>query len=79
MRLLLVIVLLTGCATQTREQHAARMVAKASPYCEAIGYQKNSDPWKECVLSVMKTMAVQPRSRGPVGCQQLPNGAMACY
>lgn len=80
MRKLLVVLLLTGCAPQmTREQYAANLVAKASPYCEAMGYQPQTEPWRKCVLSVMNTMARQPQRQQPMNCQRFLNGDIACY
>jgi hypothetical protein len=77
-RIVLVVLLLAGCAHQTREEHAAQMVAKASPYCEAMGYQPRTEPWRQCVLKVMNAMSAQPQRR-QTNCQRFLNGDIACY
>jgi hypothetical protein len=78
-RIVLVVLLLSGCAHQSREEYAAQLVAKASPYCEALGYQPRTEPWRQCVLKVMNTMAVQNRPQRQPQCQRFLNGDIACY
>lgn len=57
MRYLLVVLVLTGCATP--EQQKAAEDARNAAYreslfrqCEAIGFQRNTDPIKQCVLTL---------------------------
>jgi len=47
MRYLWLLVLLSGCVTQ--EQRAADVLAAFGPYCEQLGYTKDTDPWRQCV------------------------------
>lgn len=42
MRYLWLLVLLSGCVTQ--EQRAADVLAAFGPYCEKLGYTKDTDP-----------------------------------
>ncbi len=44
---LLAIFALAGCATP--EQRAERHIARYGPYCEKLGYQKNTDQWRSCI------------------------------
>lgn len=62
--LLIMIVIIAGCATP--EQIAARRAAEAeaqrqrniaytqqlAAQCDAIGYQRNTDPWRNCLLQL---------------------------
>ncbi|MBE0620305.1 MAG: hypothetical protein IH605_06905 [Burkholderiales bacterium] len=47
MRYLWLFVLLSGCATM--EERAADVLATFGPYCEKLGYTKDTDPWRQCV------------------------------
>ena len=49
MRYFVIFLLLTGCVTQ--EQRAERDIARFSPYCEKMGYERNTDQWRECVVN----------------------------
>lgn len=49
--------LLAGCATSTPAERAARaeaemsqMIAIYGPACDKLGFQKDSDNWRDCVL-----------------------------
>ncbi len=53
--IILSIILLQGCATP--EERAARaqaeveeMITVYGPACEKLGFARNTDPWRECVL-----------------------------
>lgn len=53
--LLLITVMLGGCATVAERTAQAERDMEASlqiqgPACEKLGYQKDSDPWRDCVL-----------------------------
>lgn len=39
---------LTGCATP--QDRAAKSVVRFGPYCEGLGYKKDTDPWRSCIL-----------------------------
>jgi len=47
MRYLLIALVLAGCATP--EKRAENAIAKFGPYCEKLGYSKDSDKWRECI------------------------------
>lgn len=47
MRYLLIAALLVGCSTPA--QRAEKDIAKYAPYCEKLGYQKDSDQWRDCI------------------------------
>lgn len=47
MRYLLLLLLLSGCATE--EERAAEVLAAFGPYCEKLGYTKDTDAWRQCV------------------------------
>jgi hypothetical protein len=55
--LLLIPLILAGCATLTPEERAAKverevdeMIRIYGPACEKLGFQSDSDPWRNCVL-----------------------------
>jgi hypothetical protein len=60
MRYLLLILLLTGCVTQ--EQRAERHINRFSPYCEKLGYERNTDPWRQCVMEQAKPRGGVPQN-----------------
>ena len=48
---------LAGCATPTPEERAARvqrdvenMIAVYGPACAKLGFEPESDPWRDCIL-----------------------------
>ena len=45
--LLILAVLLAGCATP--EQRAEKDMARFGPYCEKMGYESQTDKWRECI------------------------------
>lgn len=47
MRYALLVVLLAGCATA--EQQAENVVKVYGPYCDKLGYARDSDAWRDCV------------------------------
>jgi hypothetical protein len=49
MRYLLIALLLVGCATP--EQRAAEMIADYGPFCETMGFQPNTDTWRQCIVN----------------------------
>ena len=49
MRYVLLCLLLAGCAI-TPEQRAERMVSRFGPVCDKLGFQPDSDAWRNCVL-----------------------------
>jgi hypothetical protein len=62
--------LLTGCATQAdrtaRMQHEVdEMIATYGPACEKLGYQRDADPWRDCVLRLSAKDSAARYSRTP--------------
>ena len=58
MRYLWLLVLLAGCATPA--QQAAEAIAAFGPYCESLGYTRNTDPWRHCIQ--LEDAAVEARA-----------------
>ena len=53
--MILVLAILPGCMTQAERAAAAKaeveeMVKVYSPACEKLGYTKDTDPWRDCIL-----------------------------
>ena len=55
---LILVVLLTGCATTPEEREARMqrevdyMVQTYGPACDQLGYKRGSDPWRDCVVKL---------------------------
>ena len=52
---LTVIALLAGCATPAEraaqmQREVDEMIQVYGPSCEKLGYQKDTDPWRDCIL-----------------------------
>lgn len=47
MRYLLLALLLASCATP--EERAERDIAAHAPYCDKMGYQRDTDAWRSCI------------------------------
>jgi hypothetical protein len=69
MRYLLIAVLLAGCATP--EQRADRMISRFGPICDKLGYEKDSDKWRDCVVS--QSNAPRPAVSKSTTCQTYGN------
>ncbi|HEX8978182.1 MAG TPA: hypothetical protein VF811_00620 [Parasulfuritortus sp.] len=58
MRILMILIagaLLAGCATTAEraaqmQQQADEMIAVYGPACVKLGYKKDTDPWRDCIL-----------------------------
>lgn len=58
MRIVMILIagaLLAGCATTAEraaqmQRQADEMIAVYGPACEKLGYQKGTDPWRDCIL-----------------------------
>lgn len=68
--LLLMIVLLSACATP--EQRAARaraevdeMIQVYGPACEKLGFKNDTDPWRDCILRLSARDDMQRVNHGP--------------
>lgn len=55
---LFLIALLAGCATTPAEREAQmqrevnRMVQAYGPICDKLGYKRDTDPWRDCVVKL---------------------------
>lgn len=43
------LLLLAGCAAPTPEQRAANTIARYGPYCDRLGYTRDTDGWRACL------------------------------
>jgi hypothetical protein len=48
-------ILLAGCATPaeqaaTAQREVERMVRVYGPACDTLGYKRDTDPWRDCVM-----------------------------
>lgn len=50
MRYLVVLLILSGCAF-TPEQRAEALIRDYGPMCDKLGFQRDTDHWRNCVLS----------------------------
>jgi hypothetical protein len=48
MRYVFALLLIGGCATP--EERADKMISRYGPVCDRLGYQANTDPWRDCVV-----------------------------
>ena len=48
-------VMLSACASP--EKKAQRTLDRYGPYCEKLGYQKNTDKWRDCVMNEHKRVS----------------------
>ena len=54
---MLMLSLLAGCMTQEQktaraQQQVTEMVQTYGPACEKLGYQRDTDQWRSCILSL---------------------------
>lgn len=81
MKKLLLVFLLSGCAApMTQEQRAQAIISRLSPHCEAMGYARNTDPWRQCIQK-MYAVAVQENAQQQSGGYQYCSkvaGGVAC-
>lgn len=74
MRLLISLVLgtlLAGCQTQAervaeQEREVEDMIVVYGPACDRLGYQRNSDPWRDCLLRLSTKDSLDRYSGFPV-------------
>jgi len=73
MRYAMIALLLAGCATP--EQRADRIIAIYGPLCDRLGYEKNSDKWRDCVTSQAAGAAARPAPtvQRPMSCTTVGN------
>jgi hypothetical protein len=67
--IVLLLLVLSGCATT--EQRAAQVIAEYGPYCERLGYQRNTDPWRQCIQieDAKNSVYYPPPFIGPWHCE----------
>jgi len=70
------IVFLAGC--ETAEQRAESDIAEFAPYCEKLGYEKNTDKWRDCIQNQATSLRQSGQYNIPIYCA--PSGGMVrCY
>ena len=81
---LLLMLLISACATP--EQKAERAISRFAPYCERLGYQPDTDKWRDCIqASVANNDANASRAGAayiqtrPRTCQSNGFGGVTCY
>lgn len=67
------IMLVTGCATQAERAAAVQrdvddMIRVYGPGCEKLGYNTDSDQWRECVLRLAHRDDLQRRAFSTTNC-----------
>jgi hypothetical protein len=50
-------VALFAAACATPEEQAQRTLDRYGPYCEKLGYQKNTDKWRDCIMNEHKRVS----------------------
>lgn len=76
-KVLIISFLLAGCAL-TPEERAVNMVKKYGPTCEALGYPKETDKYRDCVTS-MYNAAVMADAQYSSGVYQGTRGKRRSY
>ncbi len=67
----LLIALLAGCATTPAEREARtqrevdRMVQWYGPTCDKLGYKRDTDPWRDCIVKLDTKSAYQHLANQP--------------
>jgi hypothetical protein len=82
-RILIVLLLLQGCALH--EQMIADRISAKGPTCEKLGFQKDTDPYRQCQIQLYQTeqansaaaIGLIQQSR-PVTCRTVGN-TTNCY
>jgi hypothetical protein len=81
MRYLILLVFLAGCATPA--ERAERHISSYGPYCEKLGHQPNTDPWRACIqtaASAERRSAPSPAAAGRTRTYCAPSGnGVICY
>jgi len=59
-----IMTVLAGCTTVAQqaaqmEQEADRMIQVYGPACEKLGFQTNTDPWRNCLLELSRQESVR--------------------
>lgn len=66
----LLIMLLASCVTQAErtariQREVDEMIATYGPACEKLGYKRDADPWRDCVLRLSAKDTAERYSRTP--------------
>jgi hypothetical protein len=66
----LLIMLLAGCTTQAErtarvQRDVDDMIATYGPACEKLGYKRDTDAWRDCVLRLSARDTAERYSRTP--------------
>jgi hypothetical protein len=66
----ILITMLAGCATQAdrtarMQREVDEMIATYGPACEKLGYRRDADPWRDCVLRLNARDTATRYSRMP--------------
>ena len=66
----LAFLILSGCATPEQravqqQQNIDRMISTYGPACERLGFQGNTDAWRNCILQLSAKDDYQYYSRSP--------------
>jgi hypothetical protein len=64
------IALLTACTTQAErtarvQREVDEMIATYGPACEKLGYRRDAEPWRDCVLRLSAKDTAERYSRTP--------------
>ena len=67
---LVLVALLTACATPAEraaqmELEIDEMIQVYGPACERLGFQRDSDPWRDCVLRLAAKDSFERYGRAP--------------
>jgi len=66
----ILIALLAGCTTQAdrtarMQRQVDEMIATYGPACEKLGYARDADPWRDCILRLNARDTAARYSRTP--------------
>lgn len=86
MRLLVVfasMLFIAGCVTQAERAAAVQrdvdeMVAVFGPGCDKLGYKRDTDPWRECVLRLATNDRLERRDFTTTNCFRTGGGFLHC-
>ena len=67
-------VLLAGCATP--EQRAEQALVQFGPYCDKIGYQRDTDQWRNCITQQAAERSAAGRAAYQASQQNRPKTCM---
>ncbi len=82
--LISLVCLSTACTTLTPEQQAERIIARYGPFCDKLGFQRDTDAWRSCVAreqarAAAAAMYQEYHAEPPKTCQELPStNLMTC-